>query len=104
MQEYPEIQKIAQKELDTTVGHGRLPSFNDRENLPYINALCKEILRYVPSAPRGNFLMRPSTCVCEYKISLVFALGIPHMSTEDDTHDGYFIPKGTYLYANIGYV
>jgi cytochrome P450 len=58
MLEYPEIQKAAQSELDTVLGTGHLPSFNDKENLPYINAICKELLRHVPPAPRGiSFLL-----------------------------------------------
>jgi len=28
-------------------------------------------------------------------------LGVPHMSTEDDEYDGYFIPKGTIVMGNI---
>ena len=26
--------------------------------------------------------------------------GIPHMLIQDDTYDGYFLPKGTILFAN----
>ena len=28
-------------------------------------------------------------------------LGIPHMSSEDDEYDGYFIPKGTLIIGNV---
>lgn len=37
---YPEVQKKAQEELDRVVGHERLPEFQDRDNLPYLNALA----------------------------------------------------------------
>lgn len=55
MQEFPEIQAKAQAELDAVVGRDRLPSFDDRANLPYINALCKELLRFNPPVPGGAF-------------------------------------------------
>lgn len=48
---YPEVQKAAQEELDRVVGSDRLPSFADRENLLYINALVKETLRWNPVVP-----------------------------------------------------
>lgn len=32
----PEVQRKAQAEIDTVVGHGRLPTFADRDSLPYI--------------------------------------------------------------------
>ena len=41
---YPDVQKKAQEELDKVIGN-RLPEFNDRPNLPYINATVKESLR-----------------------------------------------------------
>ncbi|KAF7371344.1 Cytochrome P450 [Mycena sanguinolenta] len=48
---YPEVQAAAQKEIDTVVGTDRLPDISDRERLPYVNALCKEILRFHVSVP-----------------------------------------------------
>ncbi len=38
---HPSIQKKAQAEIDDVVGRDRLPSFEDREGLPYVNALLK---------------------------------------------------------------
>lgn len=60
MQEHPDIQRRAQAELDGAVGKGRLPSFSDRTSLPYINALCKELLRDNPPAPGGMWSLRYS--------------------------------------------
>ena len=74
----PDIQRKAQEELDKVVGFSRLPVYEDRENLPYINALCKEVLRWHPIIP----------------------LGVPHRVTEDDVFDGYFIPAGTLVLGN----
>jgi len=39
---YPEVQARAQSEIDAVVGRDRLPSFDDRSNLPYTNAVFKE--------------------------------------------------------------
>ncbi|KDQ57072.1 hypothetical protein JAAARDRAFT_35668 [Jaapia argillacea MUCL 33604] len=76
---HPEILKKAQAEIDAVVGSDRLPSFEDRENLPYVNALVKEVLRWGPVTP----------------------LGLPHGSTEDDIYEGYFIPKGSIIFVNV---
>lgn len=46
MVKYPEYQKKAQHELDRIVGGDRLPDFNDKDNLPYIQAIVNEVLRY----------------------------------------------------------
>jgi hypothetical protein len=36
---------------DRVMGVGRLPEYKDRENLPYINALCKEVYDDIPRHP-----------------------------------------------------
>ncbi|THH30755.1 hypothetical protein EUX98_g3424 [Antrodiella citrinella] len=76
---YPETQKKAQDEIDAIVGRGRLPTFDDFEDLVYVRALFKETLRWHPVGP----------------------LGMQHVSTEDDVYEGYFIPKGTVCIPNI---
>lgn len=43
---HPEVQKEAQAEIDAVVGHDRLPDFNDRPSLPYIDRIVQETLRY----------------------------------------------------------
>jgi len=52
---HPEIQKKAQDELDSVIGRERLPTFEDRPRLPFINAVCKETLRWHPITPLGVF-------------------------------------------------
>ena len=42
---HPEVVMKAQAELDSVVGADRMPEFDDREHLPYINAIVKETLR-----------------------------------------------------------
>ncbi|KZS88698.1 cytochrome P450 [Sistotremastrum niveocremeum HHB9708] len=76
---YPDIQSQAQAEIDRIVGNDRLPEIGDKENLPYVNGLLKEILRFHPSAP----------------------LGLPHSVTEDDIYEGMLIPKGCNIVPNI---
>ena len=76
---YPEVQAKARAELDTVVGPNRLPSFEDRESLPYITAIAKESMRWQSVVP----------------------LGIPHRSLEDDEFNGCYIPKGSTVIANL---
>lgn len=40
----PHVSRKAQEELDTEVGD-RPPTFSDRDRLPYIEAIVKEVLR-----------------------------------------------------------
>jgi hypothetical protein len=53
----PEIQTIAQKELDAVTRRERLPTFEDRSRLPFVDAICKEILRWRPVVPMGELLL-----------------------------------------------
>ena len=76
---HPEVQTRAQDELDVVVGRFRTPTSADVPNLPYIQAMVKESLRWRPALP----------------------LGIPHSTTEDDWYEGMFIPKGTICFANL---
>ena len=42
---HPEAFKRAQEELDTIIGRSRLPDFDDRESLPYLECLLREVYR-----------------------------------------------------------
>lgn len=53
---YPEVLKKAQEEVDAVVGNERLPIMADRDALPYVNALCKELLRWNVVIPLGAHL------------------------------------------------
>ncbi|KAF9266522.1 cytochrome P450 [Marasmius fiardii PR-910] len=75
---HPKIQKQAQNELEIVSGKGSLPTYVDRSDFPYMEAILRETLRWAP----------------------VFPLGVPHRAFSDDTIDGYFIPKGTLVIAN----
>src|ERR1700738_5255245 len=70
----PQIQKVAQKELDTVLQEYS-PTFDDEAVLPYIRSIVKEILRLRPVANIGS----------------------PRRSDEDIIYKDMFIPKGTIL-------
>jgi len=74
----PGVQSKAQEELDRVVGPNRLPEFSDEPELPYLRAICKEVLRWQPAVP----------------------LGIPHRNIQDDEYRGMFIPKGSTIIVN----
>ncbi|KAI1121145.1 cytochrome protein [Nemania abortiva] len=71
----PEIQLKAREEIDRVIGTGRLPTYNDRERLPYVTAVATEAARWHPVAP----------------------MGVPHASTAEDVVNGYYIPKGAII-------
>ncbi|CAE7102644.1 unnamed protein product [Rhizoctonia solani] len=76
---YPEVARKAQAEIDSVVGRERIPSLEDRPSLPYTDALVQEIMRMFPPIP----------------------LGIFHLATEEIEFQGYRIPKGSIINANI---
>lgn len=51
---YPDVQKKAQAAVDAVVGHDRLPDFQD--NIPYLDAVVREVLRWRPVLPLGMLL------------------------------------------------
>lgn len=75
----PQVMKKAQEELDRVVGKGELPDFSHKHNLPYIDALVKEILRWSPPLP----------------------LAVPARAMQDDVYRGYVIPAGATVIQNV---
>jgi len=53
---YPDVQKRAQAEIDSVIGKDRLPTFEDRASLPYIDAIKQEVFRWAPVKPLGGNL------------------------------------------------
>ncbi|CEL63849.1 O-methylsterigmatocystin oxidoreductase OS=Aspergillus parasiticus GN=ordA PE=3 SV=1 [Rhizoctonia solani AG-1 IB] len=82
MNAHPEVQAKAQAEMARVIGNDRLPTYADRESLPYIEAVYKEVLRWHPIVP----------------------IGVPHVftSVEDDEFRGMRIPKGSVVFGLIG--
>jgi len=52
---YPDVQAKAQEEIDRIVGHDYLPDFSNRVNLPYVEAVFLETLRWHPIGPLGEY-------------------------------------------------
>ena len=52
---YPTVQRKAQEELHRVIGLDRLPVLADRDQLPYIEAILKELLRWNPITPLGTY-------------------------------------------------
>ncbi len=79
---HPEVQRKAQEEIDRVVGHDRLPNAQDRKDLPYVNAIMKEVARLHTVVPLGE-------TQCEVLLGLLTcALAIPHRLKEDDVYEG----------------
>jgi cytochrome P450 len=51
---YPDVQSRAQAEVDRVVGTNRLPELGDRKELPYVEGVVNECLRWLPVAPLGK--------------------------------------------------
>jgi Cytochrome P450 len=48
---HPECQVRAQEEIEAVIGSERLPMFEDRSSLPYVESILQETLRYVFHSP-----------------------------------------------------
>uniref|UniRef100_A0A3Q3LBJ7 Cytochrome P450 2J6-like n=1 Tax=Labrus bergylta TaxID=56723 RepID=A0A3Q3LBJ7_9LABR len=79
---YPQIQGRVQAEIDAVIGSSRAPSLNDKEDMPYTNAVVHEIQRMADIIP----------------------LNAARMATKDTTLDKYTIPKGTIIMPTLNSV
>ncbi|KZT58476.1 cytochrome P450 [Calocera cornea HHB12733] len=75
---HPEVAERAQEQIDAVCGECP-PTFADKENLPYVEAIVKETLRWRPGVP----------------------LSAPHKVSEDFEYKGYIFPKGTIFLDNL---
>ncbi|KAK4268243.1 hypothetical protein QN277_024926 [Acacia crassicarpa] len=73
------VLKRAQEEINLQVGNQRWVQTSDTKNLPYLQAILKETLRLYPAGP----------------------LLVPHEAAQDCYICGYYIPKGTRVFANV---
>ncbi|EMD32760.1 hypothetical protein CERSUDRAFT_118484 [Gelatoporia subvermispora B] len=76
---HPEVYQRAQQEIDEATGGLRLPDFDDRQHLPYLECVLKELLRWHCPVP----------------------LGIPHLASSSDEYGGKYIPQGSMIIPNI---
>ncbi|XP_074893337.1 cytochrome P450 2J2-like [Buteo buteo] len=76
---YPEIQARVQAEIDTVIGQMRQPALEDRNNMPYTNAVIHEVQR------KSN----------------IIPFNVPRLTVKDTVLDGFHIPKGTVLVTNL---
>ncbi|KAG0187334.1 hypothetical protein DFQ28_006502 [Apophysomyces sp. BC1034] len=74
----PEIQSKIHDELERVVGD-RMPSDQDLKDLPYLEAVVTEILRFRPAV----------------------LLNLPHSASKRQVYNGYEIPEGTVYIHNI---
>ncbi|KDQ57266.1 hypothetical protein JAAARDRAFT_35893 [Jaapia argillacea MUCL 33604] len=75
---FPETLRKAQEEIDRVVGPNRLPTPEDIDHLPYIQAIIKETHRFRPVAP----------------------LAVPHCTLAFEEYRGFLIPEGTTIFVN----
>ncbi|KAF8314251.1 cytochrome P450 [Clavulina sp. PMI_390] len=75
---HPEVQSKAQQEVDRVIGHDRLPNIDDQPDLPYLDAVVKEVLRWRPVGP----------------------ISVPTTPRKDDSYGEYLIPRGSIVIQN----
>ncbi|KAF8686461.1 cytochrome P450 [Rhizoctonia solani] len=76
---HQDVLSKVQAEIDEVTGKSRLPEMRDREGLPYLECVLREVLRWQPTTP----------------------MGVAHACAEDDEYQGYSIPKGATVISNI---
>jgi cytochrome P450 len=76
---FPDAFALAREEIDRVVGPDRLPDWQDRPDLPYVEALIQELHRWASVSP----------------------LGVAHATTSDDVYRGSHVPQGTTVIANL---
>ncbi|XP_023682988.1 cytochrome P450 2F2-like [Paramormyrops kingsleyae] len=79
---YPEVQARCQQEIDTVLGDKTIVSYEDRHEMPYIQATIHEAQRLSSMVPFSVF----------------------HSTTKDTQLMGYNIPKGTLIIQNLSTV
>ena len=75
----PKIQQSLHRELDSAVGRLRLPTIQDKPNMPLMQATVLEVLRITSLVP----------------------LALPHQTSEETKLCGYTIPKATLVIVNL---
>ncbi|KAG3264454.1 cytochrome P450 2C9-like, transcript variant X2 [Ictidomys tridecemlineatus] len=76
---YPQVTAKLQEEIQRVIGKHNSPCMQDRNHMPYTNAVLHEIHRYINLSP----------------------IGIPHSVTCDVKFRNYLIPKGTPIWISL---
>ncbi|KAJ1301077.1 hypothetical protein OPQ81_003495 [Rhizoctonia solani] len=76
---YPRVAQTAREEIERVVGTDRLPTILDRPDLPYLECVLLETLRWYPVTP----------------------LSIPRRVSKEDEYMGYRIPANSTVYNNV---
>jgi hypothetical protein len=96
---HPLVMQRAQEDIDRVTETERLPTFDDWERLPYIDAIILEVLRYNTVTPLGEHHFLQEMGIVLIGVSLV--AGLPHGVAKDDIYNGMLIPKGSMVCANL---
>ncbi|KAM4808244.1 cytochrome P450 2U1 [Rhinophrynus dorsalis] len=75
----PDVQEKVQAEIDAVVGRDRPPSLTDKSQMPFTEATIMEVQR----------------------MTVVVPLSVPHMASQTSVFQGYTIPKGSVVLANL---
>ncbi|KAM4042277.1 cytochrome P450 2K4-like [Anomaloglossus baeobatrachus] len=78
MMKYPEIQKNVKKEIEKVIVSAE-PQMAHRKHMPYTDAVIHEVQRFANVVPTN----------------------LPHMTTQDVTLKGFFLPKGTHIMPSM---
>ncbi|XP_061173041.1 cytochrome P450 2C8-like [Saccostrea echinata] len=76
---HPDVQDKMRKEINNVIGSSRYPNMEDKQNLPYCEAVIHEVLRIGAIAP----------------------ISVPHGLTRDLPYKGFTIPKDALLIPNL---
>jgi hypothetical protein len=85
---HSEIMEKAREELDCVVGPERLPTINDKDKLPYVQAIVNETLRWLPALVSS---LPHSTCTENRIIRYNCTMQPGTLSTSDPTYGVFMI-------------
>ncbi|XP_040848356.1 cytochrome P450 2C5-like isoform X1 [Ochotona curzoniae] len=76
---HPEVTAKVQEEIESVIGRHRSPCMQDRNRMPYTDAVIHEVQRFINLAPTN----------------------LPHAVTHDIKFRNYLIPKGTTIITSL---